>query len=1069
MKSVMVIGFVLVLQVFNLVRAQTISMNPNDDQISDAINKEDYNTAISLLEQEINRPMNNGESCIENRKLLGSCYLQIGQYDKVIDIDQAIIDDYKNTSLDHSDSIAYIQSVNDLASAYFELGNLNNAFALLENELENFPDNEYKLTSIQTLIIFYQRAGETDKWKQACNKSLVLAEKIAGKKSPLYANALLFAANAQEKKGDAILYLEEARTICEENDEENSKEWVEILSALYARLYDVKSYEENKALRESLLNKIKKIYGESSVRYYQELSRILYYDYNQHLLNLELGMFDALDKMESLLLKICEEYGMNSDLFLETAVYYSDTFMNDSIFDVSIPKMESVVENNLLMYGPNSFKYISSLESLARIKSAFSYKINYEKYTLAKELRKVYEEELNDKTSSVAKDKVFGIYKESSLYKHYQDVDGLLTIILRFYDKNQRTNNYHQAVIKLIENNLDELRFCNEFTKQTQPDVEKEFRLYYDKKLKSTLDLCKKTYSYFEQVYDLESLYTMCFFYKTLYSCQNNNQKASDFWAFYDRKEFELWKEITINKINLLSSYEKKHIIDGSAWNHDIYVYLLASLDDNTPNVLNENAYDAQLLLKGLLLNSETGLKELIYSTGNKRLIDDLNCLITIKKLIETSKSPSGIANLRKEYDETERRLSKESQIYGDYMDNLRLSYKDIKTNLNEGDIAIEFIARNNPTVISLDSISSSFDYYALCLRKGYEAPHAIKLCCEADLLRNSDSLYNFIWEPLKQEIEGIKNIYFAPIYTLNNLPIESAISPEGKTLSEMSYNLYRLSSKREIAKKRNPKAYKHAILYGGLDFDATIDSQSVSQNPADLSGEAEELFVEESRLLNDIKDRGIVWGYLDGTLSEVKKINDILKKNRIATVLYTDKNGTESSFKNLSGKDIDMIHIATHGFYVKNDAVQSEDRQMERSGLTFVGANNAKAREGSPSTVDNGILTAAEISRLDFRGVDLVVLSACQTGLGDVSSEGVWGLQRGLKKAGVQSILMTLWTVDDNATQLLMTEFYRNLVSGKSKLDALEQAKLFVRTYKDGRYADEKYWAGFILLDAIN
>jgi CHAT domain-containing protein len=253
------------------------------------------------------------------------------------------------------------------------------------------------------------------------------------------------------------------------------------------------------------------------------------------------------------------------------------------------------------------------------------------------------------------------------------------------------------------------------------------------------------------------------------------------------------------------------------------------------------------------------------------------------------------------------------------------------------------------------------------------------------------------------------------------------------------------------------------------LDFDATIDSQSVSQNPADLSGEAEELFIAENRLLNDIKDRGMIWGYLYGTLSEVKKIYDILKKNRIATVLYTDKKGTESSFKNLSGKDIDMIHIATHGFYVKNDTLQSEDRQMERSGITFVGANNAKAKEGSPNAVDNGILTAAEISRLDFRGVDLVVLSACQTGLGDVSSEGVWGLQRGLKKAGVQSILMTLWTVDDNATQLLMTEFYRNLVSGKSKHDALEQAKLFVRTYKDGRYADEKYWAGFILLDAIN
>ena len=123
---------------------------------------------------------------------------------------------------------------------------------------------------------------------------------------------------------------------------------------------------------------------------------------------------------------------------------------------------------------------------------------------------------------------------------------------------------------------------------------------------------------------------------------------------------------------------------------------------------------------------------------------------------------------------------------------------------------------------------------------------------------------------------------------------------------------------------------------------------------------------------------------------------------------------------------------------------------------------------------MDEFLLTAKEIADVDLRGLDLVVLSACQTGLGDISQgEGVFGLQRGFKKAGAKSILMSLWNVDDLTTQLLMVEFYRNYLAGKSKQESLRNAQQYVREYKyengNKLFDNPRYWAGFILLDALD
>ena len=168
------------------------------------------------------------------------------------------------------------------------------------------------------------------------------------------------------------------------------------------------------------------------------------------------------------------------------------------------------------------------------------------------------------------------------------------------------------------------------------------------------------------------------------------------------------------------------------------------------------------------------------------------------------------------------------------------------------------------------------------------------------------------------------------------------------------------------------------------------------------------------------------------------------------------------------------LVSRQTHGYFWGNDdatfgRLRFSDHPLNRCGLLLSGADNKWFGDELPRGVDDGFLTALEISALDFRGMDLIVLSACETGRGDVEGDGVFGLQRGFKMASANSILMSLWKVDDNATCRLMIDFYRNwIVEGMTKHDALERAKQTLRSYKDNGWDNPYYWASFILLDGI-
>ncbi len=339
-------------------------------------------------------------------------------------------------------------------------------------------------------------------------------------------------------------------------------------------------------------------------------------------------------------------------------------------------------------------------------------------------------------------------------------------------------------------------------------------------------------------------------------------------------------------------------------------------------------------------------------------------------------------------------------------------------------------------------------------------------------LLIDDLDIYENLWKPLEPYFDGVRTIFFSPIEELNSIAMEYASMGTERVCDK--WNLIRVSSTREVIEYADHPHKDNAVLYGGLKYNVGKD---------DLIAESRSGYYHPTSSNRAITSDNLRYGVEDlpGTLSEVQEIYKLFSTK---PSLITDIAGTEESFKALAGSSVDIIHLATHGFFwnegdvekrsyvnflrnVQSQPKSFEDYAMLRSGLIFSGANIGLMGEELPEDVEDGVLTAQEISLMNLGHVDMVVMSACESGLGETSGEGVFGLQRGFKLAGANTLLMSLWKVDDVATQLLMTSFYKNYLSGKSKQESLRLAQQSLRNNPD--YSDPEYWAGFILLDALN
>lgn len=487
--------------------------------------------------------------------------------------------------------------------------------------------------------------------------------------------------------------------------------------------------------------------------------------------------------------------------------------------------------------------------------------------------------------------------------------------------------------------------------------------------------------------------------------------------------------------------------------------------------------YDGLLQSRGILLSSAVSLKKLVEESSDPEL----------KRLYAQYADLGNLDNASPILNALETRLLKESKRYGNFMDSFAVSSHDVSKALKKGEAAIEFFRYDlqanrifEDTLIESGLMERDENaalpeavYFALVLKAGSDTPETVMLCDENILADWSlNSLYASIWENLQPYLTDVNRIYFSPDGELFSLPIECAQDDEGRFLWE-KYDCRRLSSTRELVSESNETG-KGSAIFGGMKFDMNVDEM-----------------VEDAKKYRDIdgamvKERGnrdmmARIEPLPGTLTEVKAIKQIVDESRnpaYDATLYVGKEATETAFKAISGKKKKIVHIATHGFYDKlEDNLDSDDLQsvksqkeyLANSGLLFAGVENVRYEEDMPPDIEDGVLYAYEIAALDLHGVDLVVLAACKSALGKISSDGVFGLQRGFKKAGAKSIMMALWKVDDEVTCRFMTEFYDNLINNKEckgdKNKALTLARDAIR--RNPQWQDKRYWASFILLDA--
>ncbi|MBD0296095.1 MAG: CHAT domain-containing protein, partial [Flavisolibacter sp.] len=432
------------------------------------------------------------------------------------------------------------------------------------------------------------------------------------------------------------------------------------------------------------------------------------------------------------------------------------------------------------------------------------------------------------------------------------------------------------------------------------------------------------------------------------------------------------------------------------------------------------------------------------------------------------------------------------------------LTPNDIAQRLKKGEAAIEFISFRMYNNKPLDSIM----YAALVLVPGDSVVRFIPLFEEKrlqHLLRSaadtttyaaigqlygnkkttrgvSDSLYQLIWKPLEKQLQGVQTVYYAPAGLLHHIAFQALPADSGSLLID-KYQLNQVLSTRSLAAAEITSKPQSAQIWGNIAYSNSYNSGNYSLASRKLSTRGVHATATTVSSFNlytwdtrSVRGAGAGWRPLPSTKVEMDSLNKVFTRAGIAPVTLSGSEATEEAFKAMSGKSPQVLHLATHGFFLPvkvskpkgndlngGDAFTMQQNPMFRSGLVLAGGNHTWKGEPIQSGKEDGILTAYEIAQLDLTGTDIVVLSACETALGDVSrNEGVIGLQRALKMAGVKQMIVSLWQVPDKATMELMTSFYKNWLSGLSTGEALRKAQLQLKE----KYKHPYFWAAFVLVE---
>ncbi|HZX75230.1 MAG TPA: CHAT domain-containing protein, partial [Cyclobacteriaceae bacterium] len=476
-----------------------------------------------------------------------------------------------------------------------------------------------------------------------------------------------------------------------------------------------------------------------------------------------------------------------------------------------------------------------------------------------------------------------------------------------------------------------------------------------------------------------------------------------------------------------------------------------------------EKMYNNQLFSKALLLNEINKLKDRIRNSTDKQLKNDFIEWENQKALLTSlyfakKKNTYAINEAETRIEELEQRLNTQTL----QTTSLPHQWKEIQSTLKDGEAAIEIIRTKKfaLTGISKFEFSDSIVYAALIIDTQVQSPKLVLIENGNDLenkylayYRNSiiskqpDTLsYRQFWLPIQNKLGQYKKLYVSSDGVYNQVNLNILLNPATRHYLLDEIDVAFVTNTKDLLRKSQATTSKNSYLYARPEYriDSVKKVQSITHG-----GEPKRSLISED--LENFREQE--FEDLPGTEQEIKSLQKILLQHGWVVQANIGENASEANIK--SSKNPGVLHIATHGFFLKENA-QEKISSMIRSGIILAGVNN------TDDQFEDGVLTASEATNLQLDSTYLVVLSACETGLGDVKNgEGVYGLQRGFIVAGTKYLLMSLWKIDDLATASLMENIYSEWLKSGDLPASVKEAQLLLR--KD--YPQPFYWGSFILL----
>jgi CHAT domain-containing protein/tetratricopeptide (TPR) repeat protein len=559
------------------------------------------------------------------------------------------------------------------------------------------------------------------------------------------------------------------------------------------------------------------------------------------------------------------------------------------------------------------------------------------------------------------------------------------------------------------------------------------------------------------------------------YSLQKNPAKASPL--------FNLNLNEHLNKIDFLfpslSEQERLMYYQTMIDDFDFFYFFGSQYFKQQQNII-EDIFNYNINTKAVVLNSFNKVRNRILNSGNANLIAQFeqwkgkrDQLSKVWQMSVEDKAKSGIneQQLETEVTDLERKLSLASEEFAKQSDKKRYTWKDIQRKLKPNEAGVQIIRYHSYRDFHSDSVK----YFALIVKSTSKIPEVVMLADGTFLEERSAKFYSnaiksqlddtrsydAFWKPFETSLKGMKKVYVCPDGVFNQINFNTLKNPTTKKFLIDDYEIQQVTNLKDLLTVKPARAVKTAKIIGFPDYKYLADGAVNNQNESSLSEGMKREF------------SGMQIADLPGTQQEISSISEVLEKGGITSDVLTGKAATESALKQTTSPSI--LHIATHGFFLKDVDISSKatseyigvnaeklkENPLLRSGILLAGAQHSVSG-GSRGSENDGILTAYEMMNLNLDNTQLIVLSACETGLGEVQAgEGVYGFQRALIIAGAGSVMMSLWKVDDKVTRELMVTFYQFWMQGNTVRDAFRKAQQKIRESNPDPY----YWGAFVLV----